>query len=185
MASRPLATRSPRARGKGASTTPPVTPTAATPADAPTAPHGASAPPRPDAASHRDLIARLGLVGLSSLEPIVLASLATQSPLLLIGTHGSGKSLLLERIANALSLEWRHYNAALVNFDDLVGYPLPDERGQCASCTRRRRSGARTRSSSTRSRARGRTSRTGSSRSSTSAACRDCRCRTCGIAGQR
>ena len=80
--------------------------------------------------THRDLIARLGLIGLSSLEPVVLASLATRSPLLLIGPHGSGKSLLLERLALALGLSWRHYNAALVNFDDLVGYPLPDERGQ-------------------------------------------------------
>ena len=81
-------------------------------------------------ATQRDLIGRLGLIGLSSLEPVVLASLATRSPLLLIGPHGSGKSLLLERLALALGLSWRHYNAALVNFDDLVGYPLPDERGQ-------------------------------------------------------
>jgi MoxR-like ATPase len=29
----------------------------------------------------------------------------------------------------ALGLEWRHYNASLLNFDDLVGYPLPDGRG--------------------------------------------------------
>lgn len=85
-----------------------------------------ASPPAP----RRDLIARLGLVGLGSLEPVVLASLATRSPLLLIGSHGSGKSLLLERLAVALGLSWRHYNAALVNFDDLVGYPLPDERGQ-------------------------------------------------------
>ncbi|MGA1318198.1 MAG: AAA family ATPase [Rubrivivax sp.] len=77
-----------------------------------------------------DLLASLGLVGLGSLQPVVLASLATRSPLLLIGVHGSGKSLLLERLATALGLAWRHYNAALVNFDDLVGYPLPDERGQ-------------------------------------------------------
>jgi MoxR-like ATPase len=80
--------------------------------------------------SRRDLIASLGLVGLGGLEPVVLASLATQSPLLLIGSHGSGKSLLLERLALALGLRWRHYNAALVNFDDLVGYPLPDETGK-------------------------------------------------------
>ncbi len=81
-------------------------------------------------ASRGGLIARLGLVGLEALEPVVLASLATRSPLLLIGPHGSAKSLLLERVAQALGLRWRHYNAALVNFDDLVGYPLPDEHGQ-------------------------------------------------------
>lgn len=84
----------------------------------------------PKAPTRRDLIARLGLIGLGDLEPVVLASLATQSPLLLIGPHGSGKSLLLERLAEALSLRWRHYNAALVNFDDLVGYPLPDAQGK-------------------------------------------------------
>ena len=36
---------------------------------------------------------------------------------------------MLCRISRALGLEWRHYNASLLNFDDLVGYPMPDERG--------------------------------------------------------
>ena len=67
----------------------------------------------PASESRRDLTSRLGLIGLGTLEPVVLASLATQSALLLIGTHGSGKSLLLERLAEALGLRWRHYNAAL------------------------------------------------------------------------
>jgi MoxR-like ATPase len=95
--------------------------------------HARDAGPPPQPASlhtTRGLIARLGLVGLDALEPVVIASLATAAPLLLIGAHGSAKSLLLERIALALGLRWRHYNAALVNYDDLVGYPLPDERGQ-------------------------------------------------------
>jgi len=95
---------------------------------------GKSSQPAPETIelppARRDLIARLGLIGLGALEPVVLASLATQCPLLLIGPHGSGKSVLLERIAVALGLRWRHYNAALVNFDDLVGYPLPDASGQ-------------------------------------------------------
>ena len=85
-------------------------------------------PPQPSGLS-ASLFTRLGLYGLDSIEPIVLASLATESPLLLIGAHGSGKSLLLERVANALGLSWRHYNASLLNFDDLVGYPLPDAQG--------------------------------------------------------
>ena len=77
-----------------------------------------------------DLFTRLGLYGLSSIQVPVLASLASETPLLLTGSHGCGKSLLLERIATALGLEWRPYNASLLNFDDLVGYPLPDEHGQ-------------------------------------------------------
>lgn len=74
-------------------------------------------------------LASLGIHGLSEIEPVVLAALAGQSTLLLIGEHGSGKSLLLERIAVALGLQWRHYNASLLSFDDLVGYPVPDAAG--------------------------------------------------------
>lgn len=84
----------------------------------------------PPPSSISSLSRNLGLIGLESIESVVLASLATRAPMLLIGAHGSAKSLLLERLAGALGLSWRHYNAALVNFDDLVGYPLPDQKGE-------------------------------------------------------
>ncbi len=71
----------------------------------------------------------LGVYGLAEIEPVILAALAGETPLLLIGEHGSGKSLLLERLAEALKLSWRHYNASLLSFDDLVGYPIPDAAG--------------------------------------------------------
>lgn len=73
---------------------------------------------------------RMGVVGWGSLEPVVLAALATEAPVLLIGAHGTAKSMLAERIAKALGLAFRHYNASLLNYDDLVGIPLPDETGQ-------------------------------------------------------
>ena len=38
---------------------------------------------------------------------------------------GTAKSLLLGRVAAALELSFRHYNASLLNFDDLVGFPVP------------------------------------------------------------
>jgi len=69
----------------------------------------------------------LGLEGWTQLEPVLLAALAAESPLLLIGSHGAAKSFLLERLARALRLEYRFYNASLVNFDDLVGIPVPDD----------------------------------------------------------
>ena len=69
----------------------------------------------------------LGLLGWERLEPVLLAALTTRDPLLLIGRHGTAKSFLLERLAQALSLEYRFYNASLINYDDLVGIPLPDE----------------------------------------------------------
>ena len=73
---------------------------------------------------------RLGLQGLDGIAPVLLAALATEEPLLLIGPHGTAKSLLLTRIATALDLEFRHYNASLLNFDDLVGFPLPGKDGR-------------------------------------------------------
>lgn len=72
----------------------------------------------------------LGIHGWGHLDPVILASLATESPLLLVGPHGTAKSLLVERIAAALGLSMRHYNASLINYDDLVGIPLPDEDGE-------------------------------------------------------
>ena len=75
------------------------------------------------------VLSRIGLFGLSQLEPVIIAALATEEPMLLIGAHGTGKSLLLTRIAEALGLEFRHYNASLLNFDDLVGFPLPGKDG--------------------------------------------------------
>jgi MoxR-like ATPase len=78
----------------------------------------------------RNLLASLGVFGMESIEPIVLGSLITGDPLLLIGPHGTGKSYLLNRVAQALGMEWRHYNASLLNYDDLVGYPLPDGNAQ-------------------------------------------------------
>jgi MoxR-like ATPase len=69
----------------------------------------------------------LGLEGWVPHEPVLLAALASEDPLLLIGPHGSAKSFLLEQLARALGLEYRFYNASLLNYDDLVGIPIPDE----------------------------------------------------------
>lgn len=75
------------------------------------------------------ITAMLDVQGWSHLDAVLLASLATESPLLLVGPHGTAKSLLVERVATALGLTMRHYNAALLNYDDLVGIPMPDEAG--------------------------------------------------------
>jgi MoxR-like ATPase len=75
------------------------------------------------------VFASLGLHGLDRLAPVLLAALATEEPLLLIGAHGTGKTLLLTRVAEALGLVFRHYNTSLLNFDDLVGFPLPGKDG--------------------------------------------------------
>ena len=64
------------------------------------------------------------------IDPLLLAALATQLPVLLVGLHGTAKSLLVERLAAARDCSFRHYNASLLNYDDLVGIPLPEHDGQ-------------------------------------------------------
>jgi MoxR-like ATPase len=80
-------------------------------------------------ATHLSLLRPLGIVGYDPVEPALLAALATEEPLLLVSEHGAAKTLLLVRLAEALGLELRHYNASLLQFDDLLGFPIPDERG--------------------------------------------------------
>ncbi|MCC5793193.1 MAG: MoxR family ATPase [Chromatiales bacterium] len=71
--------------------------------------------------------AALGVYGFEPQAPAIFAALVTGDPLLLIGRSGTGKTFLLNSISEALGLEHRHYNASLLSFDDLVGFPYPDE----------------------------------------------------------
>ena len=75
----------------------------------------------------QSVLARLGAFGFATQEPVILAALVSGDPLLLIGRSGTGKTFLLNSISEALQLNHRHYNASLLSFDDLVGFPFPDE----------------------------------------------------------
>lgn len=79
---------------------------------------------KPIMASH---LTSLGVYGFDAVEPIILAALVTEDPLILIGSSGTGKTFLLNSVSEALGLEHRHYNASLISFDDLVGFPYPDK----------------------------------------------------------
>ena len=72
-------------------------------------------------------LADLGVYGFDKIEQIVLVALVTEDPLLLIGASGTGKTYLLNSLSEAMALEHRHYNASLISFDDLVGFPYPDQ----------------------------------------------------------
>ena len=78
-------------------------------------------------ASNSNYLNALGVYGFKSVEPVILAALVTGDPLLLIGRSGTGKTFLLNSLSEALGLEHRHYNASMVSFDDLVGFPYPDD----------------------------------------------------------
>jgi MoxR-like ATPase len=87
-----------------------------------TAPRG-----EPGAKTREQRLAALGVFGFIRSEPLILAALVTEDPMLLTGNSGTGKTFLLNSISEALGLEHRHYNASLISFDDLVGFPYPDE----------------------------------------------------------
>lgn len=72
-------------------------------------------------------LADLGVYGFDRHETTILAALVTEDPLLLVGRSGTGKTFLLNTLSEALGLDHRHYNASLISFDDLVGFPYPDE----------------------------------------------------------
>jgi MoxR-like ATPase len=72
----------------------------------------------------------LGVYGYDAVEDVILASLVTGDPLLLIGKAGTGKTFLLNSLSEALGIEHRHYNASLIAFDDLVGFPYPTKDGK-------------------------------------------------------
>jgi MoxR-like ATPase len=83
-----------------------------------------------DPAAEPCSISRLGTIGVygfDEIESVILAALVTEDPLLLIGECGTGKTFLLNSLSEALGLEHRHYNASLIQFDDLVGFPYPDD----------------------------------------------------------
>lgn len=71
----------------------------------------------------------LGVYGFDAVEPVILAALISGDPILLIGKAGTGKTYLLNSISEAMGLEHRHYNASLISFDDLIGFPYPKEDG--------------------------------------------------------
>jgi len=76
-----------------------------------------------------NFLSKLGVYGYGPVEPVILAGLVSGDPLLLVGKAGTGKTFLLNSLSEALDLEHRHYNASLIAFDDLVGFPWPEEGG--------------------------------------------------------
>jgi hypothetical protein len=70
---------------------------------------------------------RLGAYGFDIAEPVILAALVTEDPMLLLGNSSTGKTFLLNPLPEELGLAHRHRNASLISFDDLMGYPHPEE----------------------------------------------------------
>lgn len=84
----------------------------------------------PDGQPLGSYLNRIGVYGYGEVEAVVLAAAISGDPLLLIGQSGTGKTYLLNSLSEVLGLSHRHYNASLISFDDLVGFPMPDPEGR-------------------------------------------------------
>lgn len=71
------------------------------------------------------VLTSLGLYGLSSIEEPILAALVTGDPMLLIGTHGTAKTTLVEKLAQSLGETFIAYDASKALFEDVIGFPDP------------------------------------------------------------
>lgn len=72
------------------------------------------------------ILEQLNIFGMDRVEDAVLAGLVTGDPVLLIGSHGSAKTLLARRLAESLSLKFHAYDASKAMFEDVIGFPNPD-----------------------------------------------------------
>lgn len=70
------------------------------------------------------ILDKLGIFGWKPQdENLVMASLLTGDPLLLIGNHGCAKTHVGNKIAEALSKKFLVYDASKAMFEDVLGYP--------------------------------------------------------------
>ncbi len=72
-----------------------------------------------------NILQNLKIFGLDMIEDAILAGLVTGDPVLLIGRHGSAKTLLAKRIAQALGMKFIAYDASKSLFEDVIGFPNP------------------------------------------------------------
>ena len=70
------------------------------------------------------ILRQLGIFGWKEAdENLVLASLLTGDPLLLIGNHGCAKTHVANKVAQALGRRFLVYDASKAMFEDVLGYP--------------------------------------------------------------
>ena len=87
----------------------------------------------PPARSSGPYLPALGVYGFGEIEPVILAALITEDPLLLIGASGTGKTYLLNSLSEALNLEHRHSRSTT-----WWAFPIPIPRGRRYGSSKRR-----------------------------------------------
>jgi len=78
----------------------------------------------------RSALSLLGVHGCQGIEDAIIAGLALGEPVLLIGSPGSAKTAMTERIAADMRLNFWAYDASKAMFEDIVGFPDPASLGR-------------------------------------------------------
>ncbi len=83
------------------------------------------------------ILEQLQVYGYRPISKQILSSLITGDPILFVGNHGIGKTLLAEKIAKSLGCltqgdfkEFQAYDASKSLFEDVVGFPDPKKMQQ-------------------------------------------------------
>lgn len=78
-------------------------------------------------------ITRLGLHGFGSLALPLICALILNASFLLVGRHGSAKTTLARRLARALGLPFRLFDASKTPFEDVLGFIDPSSLAEGAA----------------------------------------------------
>jgi MoxR-like ATPase len=74
------------------------------------------------------LFNQINIYGWDDIEPVILAAIVSELPVLLIGDIGSNKTEGAEAISRAVlgaKIDFRAYEVPTLNFDDLIGFMNP------------------------------------------------------------
>jgi hypothetical protein len=74
---------------------------------------------------NKTMFEQMNIFGLGEIEDLILAGLVTGDPVLLVGRHGSGKTMLTKKIAESMNTKFIAYDASKALFDDVIGFPNP------------------------------------------------------------
>jgi len=73
-----------------------------------------------------EILPNIKIYGYSKIEDLIISALVTGEPILLIGSHGTAKTMLARSIARTLGLKFIAYDASKALFEDVLGLPNPE-----------------------------------------------------------
>lgn len=83
--------------------------------------------------NHRFVASTLGLLGFDLLALSLVVALILDGSVLLVGNHGAGKTTLGRRLARALGLTFRLYDASKTPFEEVLGFIDPSSLAEGAA----------------------------------------------------